>query len=348
MGLLASVLLSGANWNRPAETALLSYREAQTVRAKMELYTPVELVKMDHERLVQLVLSLYGPGVAETQKQLCPQCTGSGKVYRRRVSSVDDIQPEEFQEVHMVVCPSCSGSGLAPVLEERALVYRLAGPVNFLSVFRIRSLVEEIKKRHQETGRRVILDMHHSVDVDLTGAEALMHSFLELQEAGVPIALMNVSQTMEAGLSALGETESYATVEPEHEGRAVIVKQAAKVTWRKLINQMKARTQQADDEPMTEDREMLAFFRQFDSQNCGRISLAELETGLAALAIEVTREDLEDLFQQADLNKDGGIGMNEFVLVWKKMRLEDLMSHRISKRKLTDVLKVGQPVAPAA
>lgn len=201
VGVITSLVFSGANWNQP-KTAMMSFGKAKTVRVSLELYSAAKLWEMDKERLIRLILSNYESGEVTSGALECPECGGEGQVLT--VMSSHDV-PDDLTKT----CPTCMGTGMAPRMGTLPTVWWLDGPLNFMSVFRIASLVEAVKALPPENGR-AIFDLHGCRSLDLTGAEALLNGLDVLQSHGVKVTLMNPPPQFESALFA------YSTFEPIH------------------------------------------------------------------------------------------------------------------------------------
>jgi MFS superfamily sulfate permease-like transporter len=84
MGMAASLIFSGANWDQP-QTCRMSFEPAFSVRTAVDLHTEAELWSMDKARLIRLLRGSYD---VELQHNLasyatpddlgrtCPECDG--------------------------------------------------------------------------------------------------------------------------------------------------------------------------------------------------------------------------------------------------------------------------------
>lgn len=63
--------------------------------------------------------------------------------------------------------------------------------------------------------------------------------------------------------------------------------------------------------------DVLNAFKTFDRDNNGVISLAEMKHILESFGENVSDKEIEEIFNEADLNKDGNIDYQEFIQFWK-------------------------------
>lgn len=61
--------------------------------------------------------------------------------------------------------------------------------------------------------------------------------------------------------------------------------------------------------------DMLTDFRHIDANNDGKITKLELQNYLESLKIPFSAEEIEEIVNAADLNRDGSIDYNEFVIM---------------------------------
>lgn len=213
MGMAASLIFSGANWDQP-QTCRMSFELAFSVRTAVDLHTEAELWSMDKARLIRLLRGSYD---VELQHNLasyatpddlgrtCPECDGVGEVMRvmSSVDTPDDLHGDSFQE-----CMTCQGTGTTSSLQSLPQVWQLTGPLNFLSVFRIAELMNAVAANRGDLSR-CIFDLHSCRTVDLTGAEALLDGLRELRAAGIKVSLMNAPAEFEAAMLSYAKIEQF-------------------------------------------------------------------------------------------------------------------------------------------
>jgi len=203
LGVFTSLIFSGANWNQP-ETAQLSFEPAASVRTSLQLYSADKLWEMEKERLIRLILNNYEKDLHQVMgsyvtpddmEQTCPECGGEGmlQVVMSSYGTPDDLEGDH-------TCQTCDGMGVAPVMLLPA-VWWLNGPVNFLSVFKIQTLMDAVRLQRPDHGR-CIFDLHGCRALDLTGAEALLEGLEELRKDGIKVTLMNAPESFQGALTA--------------------------------------------------------------------------------------------------------------------------------------------------
>jgi len=208
LGFVTSLVFSGANWNQP-ETAQLTYTPASSVRTSLELYDADKLWEMDKERLIRLIMGNYEKDVQSVMgsyvtpddlemDNVCPACGGEGilQVTMTSYGTPDNLEEGENEKL----CPTCEGMGVTPVMNLPS-VWWLNGPVNFLSVFRIAALMDEVRRDRPHHGR-CIFDLHGCRALDLTGAEALLDGLEQLRKEDVKVTLMNAPESFQGALLA--------------------------------------------------------------------------------------------------------------------------------------------------
>eukprot|EP00743_Colponemidia_sp_Colp-15_P000950 GILK01001049.1.p1 GENE.GILK01001049.1~~GILK01001049.1.p1 ORF type:complete len:186 (+),score=51.18 GILK01001049.1:49-558(+) len=64
--------------------------------------------------------------------------------------------------------------------------------------------------------------------------------------------------------------------------------------------------------------EILKAFRLFDSEDCGKITLKDLQRVARELGENMTDEELREMITEADLDQDGAVNEEEFLNIMKK------------------------------
>mmetsp|Transcript_32233 Transcript_32233/g.48624 ORF Transcript_32233/g.48624 Transcript_32233/m.48624 type:complete len:637 (+) Transcript_32233:209-2119(+) len=76
-------------------------------------------------------------------------------------------------------------------------VWQLRGPINFVSMFEIDSLTQDVKEeRNADSDDPVVLDMHYVTTLDFTGVEELVIRMLEVADDHAPVQMTNCSPTL--------------------------------------------------------------------------------------------------------------------------------------------------------
>lgn len=69
------------------------------------------------------------------------------------------------------------------------------------------------------------------------------------------------------------------------------------------------------ERPVDPEEQYLEAFRVFDQDGNGFISPRELQSVMCSLGERLTEEEIKDMIQEADLDKDGQVNYTEFVKV---------------------------------
>merc|ERR1719482_499861 len=64
IGLVTSLIFSGANWNQP-QTAWMSYKQAEAVRVQLETYSTANLMELTRDQLIRLIRPGFNQGSSE-------------------------------------------------------------------------------------------------------------------------------------------------------------------------------------------------------------------------------------------------------------------------------------------
>jgi len=200
IGLVTGLVFSGANWNQP-ETAWMSYARAQSVRVPLELYSTDTLWSMSKPEIIQLIR----PESSAIQLN-CANCDGAGVIMK--VMSSWEV-PDDMDDADET-CPTCNGSGTLTDPESIPCIWTVNGPLNYLSVFQIAKLIEDMKQSTEH--RKHILDLQGCKSVDLTGGEELLTGIHDLRKDGIKTTLMNAPIQFKFLLAAykkMGEINAY-------------------------------------------------------------------------------------------------------------------------------------------
>merc|ERR1712107_67055 len=82
-------------------------------------------------------------------------------------------------------------------------VWKLSGPVNFVSMFQIDDMIEYIKERDTPPEVPIVLDMEEITTLEFTGVEELVNRLVEAAD-GTPIQMLNCADSL---LSALDQCD---------------------------------------------------------------------------------------------------------------------------------------------
>ena len=83
---------------------------------------------------------------------------------------------------------------------EKSAIWQVNGPINFISMFEIDDMVQDIKEYIDEPGSNinsVVLDMHSVTNLEFTGVEELVNRLVEVSDTkGTDIQMVNCSPAM--------------------------------------------------------------------------------------------------------------------------------------------------------
>lgn len=90
----------------------------------------------------------------------------------------------------------CSKTKGSLLINPKSTVWQLRGPINFVSMFEIDSLTQDVKEERGESDNAVVLDMHNITTLDFTGVEELAIRMLEVADDHAPVQMTNCSPTL--------------------------------------------------------------------------------------------------------------------------------------------------------
>ena len=80
----------------------------------------------------------------------------------------------------------------------KSTVWKVRGPINFISMFEIDDMMEDIKEREDPT-YPIVLDMQGVTTLEFTGVEELVNRMIEVAD-GAPIEMVNCNDALIAAL----------------------------------------------------------------------------------------------------------------------------------------------------
>mmetsp|Transcript_31486 Transcript_31486/g.46449 ORF Transcript_31486/g.46449 Transcript_31486/m.46449 type:complete len:639 (+) Transcript_31486:175-2091(+) len=91
----------------------------------------------------------------------------------------------------------CAKEKSSLLISPNSTVWQLRGPINFVSMFEIDSLTQDVKdERDLDSDDPVVLDMHNVTTLDFTGVEELAIRMLEIADDHAPVQMTNCSPTL--------------------------------------------------------------------------------------------------------------------------------------------------------